>query len=213
VIDGPRLSPASGETRKLVILLHGYGADGHDLFDLGRQLAPVLPDTAFVSPDAPYPCGEAPMGREWFPLVRRDPEAVWQGARSAAAELDGFLDAERDRLGLADGDLALLGFSQGTMMALHVGLRRAAALAGIVGFSGFLPGAEHLRGQIRQKPPVLLIHGSDDPLIPPGAMAFSANALAAAGVPVEQHLVPGLGHGIDSTGLTLAARFLRRVLA
>ena len=137
-IDAVRLEPRSGSARSLVVLVHGYGADGNDLIDIGRAWQSLLPDTAFVSPHAPRPCGQAPMGREWFPLTFRDPGERWVGVNSAAPVLNEFLDGELARHALAPSALALVGFSQGTMMALHVGLRRAVAPAAIVGYSGML---------------------------------------------------------------------------
>ena len=214
MIDGPRLPPASGNPAKsLVVFLHGYGADGNDLIDIGRFWAPVLPDTAFASPHAPEPCSEMPVGRQWFPLAHGNVDAIFAGARHAAPALDAFLDAELARLGLADGNLALVGFSQGSMMALHVGPRRHGRIAGIVAFSGLLAGGEHLEVEARNRPPILLVHGEEDPLIPVAALHAARPVLGAAGFDVEWHVAPGLAHGIDQDGLRLGADFLRRVLA
>ena len=213
-IDGPRLAPASGRpAENLVIFLHGYGANGQDLIDIGRHWAYALPETAFVSPDAPEPCAEAPMGRQWFGLTQHSERQMWEGVSRAAPALDHFIDVELERHKLGPEALALVGFSQGTMMALHAGLRRAEPLAGIVGYSGLLAGAEHLPHEIRSRPPVLLVHGEEDPLIPAAALLHAANGLAAAGVSAEWHLRPGLGHGIDTEGLDLGAAFLRRVFS
>jgi phospholipase/carboxylesterase len=214
MIDGPRLPPANGApARKLVVFLHGYGADGNDLIDLGRMFAPILPDTAFVSPHAPDPCDQAPMGRQWFPLALGDLHGYWRGVEHAAPQLQSFLDAELARLKLTDRDLALVGFSQGTMMALHVGLRRKAPIAGIVGYSGHLAGPEHLADHGIHKVPILLVHGAADPLIPVVALHAAVQSLGAAGFLTEWHVSPGLAHGIDEAGLRLGADFLRRVLA
>jgi len=213
VIDGPRIPPASGKAaRSLVVFLHGYGADGNDLIDIGRMLAPVLPDTAFASPHAPSPCDEAPMGRQWFPLARTDPAKLRTGVLAAAPAVDAFLDAELERNSLDDSRLALVGFSQGTMMALHVGPRRSGPIAGIVGYSGLLPGPEHLKAEMKHRPPVLLVHGEADPLIPAMATFAAERVLGGAGFQVEWHIRPGLEHGIDEDGLRLGAEFLRRVL-
>src|SRR5689334_11267431 len=163
-LDGPRLEPRSGEAKNLVVFLHGYGADGNDLIDIGRAWQEMLPDTAFVSPHAVEPCGQAPVGRQWFPLTFRDPDERWVGVNKAAPTLDAFLDSELERHKLPPSALALVGFSQGTMMALHVGLRRAVAPAAIVGYSGMLvtpnkPAPEEFAASIKAKPPVLLVHG------------------------------------------------------
>ena len=212
-LDGPRLAPLSGgPATSLVVFLHGYGADGNDLIDIGRMWAPALPDTAFVSPHAPDPCAEAPVGRQWFPLARANPHLLREGVLSAAPALDAFLDAELAANGLSDARLALVGFSQGTMMALHVGPRRAGRIAGIVGYSGLLAGPEHLPAELRHKPPVLLVHGEADPVIPVLALHAAAGALDNAGFAVESHVRPGLQHGIDQEGLGLGVDFLRRML-
>jgi phospholipase/carboxylesterase len=213
LLDGPRLAPAyGGPARRLVVLLHGYGADGHDLLELGRVWARQLPTTAFVAPNAPERCGMAPVGYQWFPLTFRDPSEFWRGVNQAAPLLDAFLDDELARHGLGDEAMALVGFSQGTMMALHVGPRRKRALAGVVGFSGLLAGAESLAADVRSTPPVLLLHGNDDEVVPAAALLPAAEALSAAGLPVEWHRIPGLGHGIDEDGLKRAGAFLVRVL-
>jgi len=213
MIDGPRLSPAAGgKAKSLVVFLHGYGADGDDLIGIGRQLAPLLPETAFVSPHAPEPCAGAPFGRQWFPLAAIDPQRLLAGVNHAAPAVDAFLDAELAAHGLSEAQLALVGFSQGTMVALHVGLRRARRLAGIVGYSGLLAGPERLAGEIRQRPPVLLVHGEADTVVPVMALHAAARALGEVEVPVEWHVRPGLPHGIDGDGLRLGADFLRRVL-
>lgn len=212
-LDGPRLEPASGEApRRLVVLLHGYGADGNDLISLGGQWARLVPDAAFVSPHAPEACGMGGPGFQWFELTMRDPAELWRGVQHAGPALDRFLDRELERHGLSEKDLALVGFSQGTMMALHVGLRRRAAPAAIVGFAGALAGPEKLAEEARVKPPILLVHGDRDEVIPFQAMFMAAQALAAAEIPVEWHLSQGVGHGIDPDGLEIAGRFLARTL-
>jgi phospholipase/carboxylesterase len=214
-IDGPRLNPRSGAARQLVIFLHGYGADGNDLIEIGRAWQPLLPQAAFVSPHAPEPCGQAPVGRQWFALTFRDPNERWVGANKAAPVLERFIDAELARHQLPPQALALVGFSQGTMMALHVGLRRATPPAAIVGYSGLLVlppqgNPEALAAEIKSRPPVLLVHGDQDELIPPQALFQSTQALADLGVPVEWHLSAGVGHGIDQEGLRHSGEFLAR---
>jgi phospholipase/carboxylesterase len=214
-LDGPRLEPLAGAARQLVVFLHGYGADGNDLIAIGQAWQQVLPDAAFVSPHAPEPCGMAPVGRQWFELTFRNPEERWAGVNKAAPALERFLDDELRRRNLKPAALALVGFSQGTMMALHVGLRRIIAPAAIVGYSGMLvmpenEPAEDFASQIRVQPPVLLIHGAADDLIPVQAMFLAAQGLAALEVPVEWHISPGIGHGIDQEGLRQGGEFLAR---
>jgi len=211
-LDGPRLKPANGRpATSLVVFLHGYGADGNDLIDIGRAWAPVMPGTAFVSPHAPQPCADAPGGRQWFPLSLADLDRLWPGVEHAAPALNAFLDAELARLGLSQARLALVGFSQGAMLALHVGPRRDPAIAGVIGYSGYLIGPEHL-ADTSSRPPILLVHGDDDMTVPVLALHAAAPPLGAAGFEVEWHVRPGLGHGIDMDGMRLGAEFLSRVL-
>ena len=216
-LDGPRIEPRSGPARQLVVFLHGYGADGNDLIEIGRAWQQLLPQAAFVSPHAPEACGQAPSGRQWFNLTFRDPDERWIGVNAAAPCLESFLEAELKRRQLPPSALALVGFSQGTMMALHVGLRRATAPAAIVGYSGMLVlppdvDPDKFPLEIRSKPPVLLIHGEQDDLIPAQALFHAAQGLAAFEVPVEWHLSPGIGHGIDQEGLRQGGEFLARRL-
>lgn len=217
-LNGPRLEPrAGGAARQLIVFLHGYGADGNDLIEIGRAWQPLMPNAAFVSPHAPEPCAMAGAGRQWFGLTFRDPDERWRGLNSAAPILERFLDAELERRKLPPSALALVGFSQGTMMALHVGLRRAAAPAAIVGYSGMLvlpagAATEAVVKEIRSRPPVLLVHGDRDDLIPAQALFQAGQGLAALGVPTEWHLSTGIGHGIDGEGLRHGGEFLARRL-
>jgi phospholipase/carboxylesterase len=208
-LRGPRRAAASGRARSLVVLLHGYGADGNDLIGLAEPLAPVLPDTVFVSPDAPERSRVNPMGRQWFPIPwidgSTDAERDAGFARSSAL-LDGWLTETMAAEGVDESRTALVGFSQGTMMSLHVGLRRPAPLAGVVGFSGRYVEAG---GPPTTTPPVLLVHGDRDEVIPVGALDEARAALAALGVAVRWHVSRGIGHGIAPDGLEIAARFLR----
>ncbi|MGF1622757.1 MAG: alpha/beta hydrolase [Rhodomicrobiaceae bacterium] len=209
-LDGPRIMPASGgPAKQLVVFLHGYGADGNDLISLGQHWRGILPDAAFVSPNAPEPCPGNPFGgRQWFHLTLRDQDERWRGVQQAGPDLDAFLDDELATLGLADENLALVGFSQGTMMALHVGLRRKKQMAGIVGFSGILVEPVRLETDMTVKPPILLVHGAEDDVIPVEAIHQARQALAGAGLQVEWHVRPGLPHGIDPDGLEIAGQFL-----
>jgi phospholipase/carboxylesterase len=213
-LDGPKLEPAhGGPARQLVMFLHGYGADGNDLLAVGREWARLLPHAAFVAPNAPEPCGMASFGFQWFPLTFRDPHEYWRGVNAAAPLLDLYLDRTLAERGLDELHLALVGFSQGTMMALHVGTRRRRAPAAIVGYSGLLAGPEHLAKEARSRPPVLLVHGDLDDLIPVEALFLAAQGLAAAGIPVEWHVSRGVGHGIDREAFSLGGAFLQRAFS
>lgn len=214
-LTGPRITPKSGSTRRLVVFLHGYGANGDDLIEVGRQWRDFLPDTAFASPHAPEFCSQSPGGRQWFQLTMRDPAERWKGVVAARPALDSFLDEELSRLNLTDRDLALVGFSQGSMMALHVGLRRRNAPAAILAYSGMLVGADKLneataRDERGAPPPILLVHGDRDDVIPVDAMFEASEALAQAGLGAQWRLAPGLGHGIDRDGLIQGGLFLNR---
>ena len=214
-LDGPRLEPQAGAARQLIVFLHGYGADGNDLIDIGRAWQPLLPHAAFVSPHAVDRCSQSPTGRQWFSLAGGDPNERWLGATKVAPTLERFLDAELARRNLPPSALALVGFSQGTMMALHVGVRRSTKLLALVGYSGLLilppnPQPEQLKADIKSRPPILLIHGDRDERIPVDAMFQAADTLAALDVPVEWHLSAGTGHGIDQEGLRHGGEFLAR---
>ncbi len=205
-LSGPTTPAAAGPATHLVVLVHGYGADGNDLIDLASHWQPVLPGVAFAAPNAPARVPGGP-GYQWFPISRIDPHEMARGVEAAAPALDAFLDAELTRLGLGPERLALAGFSQGAMLSLHVGLRRKVRPAAIVGFSGLLAGAPPALAE-GEWPPILLTHGDSDPVIPPQAMFLAAGQLGAAGAAVQWHLAPGMGHGIDPDGLTLAGHFL-----
>lgn len=212
-LSGPSHPPHSGGApRRLVILLHGLGADGNDLLGLAPYWAPALPDAEFLAPNAPFPCDMAPHGYQWLSARDPNPQARLAAARAAGAILDAYIDDELAKRGLTESDLALVGFSQGTMMSLFVGPRRARPLAGIVGFSGRLIAPEILGQELRSRPPVLLIHGTDDPVLPFVSMAEAEAALAANDIPVETLTCVGVEHSIDAEGLRRGGQFLHRVL-
>jgi phospholipase/carboxylesterase len=213
-LTGPSRPSLSGDKpRRLVILLHGLGADGNDLIGLQQYWGRVVPDAEFISPNAPFPCDMAPYGYLWFSVQDRTPEAVLAGVRAAAPSLDGFIDEELQKRGLTESDTALVGFSQGTMMSLYIGLRRAKPLAGILGYSGRLIAPELLASELRSRPPVLLVHGTHDPLVPFESLAHAEAALKTAGVPVETLACPGIEHSIDPEGLQRGGAFLKQVLS
>jgi phospholipase/carboxylesterase len=213
-LSGPSRPPASGgKPRGLVILLHGLGADGNDLIGLAPYWARLLPEAEFLSPNAPFPCDMAPYGYQWYSSQDRSPEAVLGGVRAAAPILDAFIDHALEERDLGSRELVLVGFSQGTMMSLFVGLRRAEPVAGIVGFSGRLLAPELLASELRSRPPILLVHGTEDPLVPYSSLAAAETELKAAGVPVETVTSVGIGHSIDDQGLRRGGQFLKNVLS
>jgi phospholipase/carboxylesterase len=213
-LEGPSAAPASGgQAKSLVIFLHGYGSNGADLIDLAPYWASALPDTLFLAPDAPQSCDGVPYGRQWWPLTSLAPAARAAGVRVSAFALNGYIDAQLAAHGLSEDKLALVGFSQGTMMALHVGPRRAKTLAGVVGFSGMLADPEALAAEVVTKPPLLLVHGDRDDVLPIAALHQAEVQLKGLGFDVASHVSPGLGHSIDEKGLQLGARFLIKHLA
>lgn len=217
-LSGPAFGPsAGGDPRQLVILLHGRGADGNDLLGLAPRFAELLPAARFVAPNAPYRCEPPYAGYEWFHLPDFQSNSILansflDGVRATGPLLDAFIDKELAASRLGADSLALVGFSQGTMMSLFVGLRRVDRLACILGYSGKLVGAELLSREITARPPVALIMGDADELIPPQAHPQAIMALESVGVPVEAHLRPGLGHGIDQEGVEIGRRFVARNL-
>lgn len=213
-LTGPSQAPASGgPARQLVVMLHGVGADGNDLIELADFIAEALPDAAFVAPDGPFAYDMAPFGRQWFSLADRSAEAIAGGVRTAAPIVDAFLDEQLALHGLNDDALALLGFSQGSMMALHTALRRPRPCAAVLAYSGALTMPEALPGEIVSRPRVLLVHGEADEVVNPLCLPAAERVLAAVGVPVVAELRPGLGHGIDGEGARLGVAFLAQAFA
>lgn len=208
-LSGPSAAPAAGgPPKQLVVLLHGVGADGADLITLSQAMATALPHARFVAPNGPEPCDMAPMGYQWFSLSDRNPERMLAGIERSAPLIDAFIDEELAKDGLGDHQLALLGFSQGTMMSLHVAPRRAKALAGVLGFSGALLAPEKLVAEAVSKPPMLLVHGDADQVVPVQALQAAVAGLQAAEIPVQWSVRPGLPHGIDPEGIAAGAAFL-----
>ena len=200
----------SGKAKSALVFLHGYGANGADLFGLAEPLAPHLPDTVFLAPDAPEQA-QGGYGLQWFPIPRIDgsrEETARLGLARAMQDLNGFLDARLAEEGLADSALSLLGFSQGAMMAMHVAPRRPARMAGVVAISGRLLDHERI-GDTTTRPPVLLIHGDEDPVVPFTSMAEAGEVLTGAGFETYAHVMRGTGHGIAPDGLSVALSFLR----
>ena len=217
-LDGPRLPPrSSGPARRLVVLLHGVGADGSDLIGLAPFFAEAFPDAAFAAPDAPFPCDMAAFGRQWFSLQDRDPARLAAGMRAVEPVVRAFLRDELQRLALPASALALVGFSQGAMTALHTGLRMAEPPAAILAYSGALLSPESLVADRAATgaaaPPVLLVHGESDGVVPVAASRLAESALRAAGIPVEALYIPGLDHSIDGAGLAAGTAALSAAFA
>jgi len=215
ILNSQRREAASGKGTSLVVFLHGYGANAQDLLGLADPLASHMPDTVFVAPDAPEHCAGSPMGFQWFPIPWIDgssEEDAATGMERAVGDLDAYLDTVMQQEGISADKTMLFGFSQGTMMALHVAPRRSEALAGVVGFSGRLMSPELLADEAVAKPPVLLVHGDQDDVVPPASLPEAADALTAAGFEVYAHVMKGTAHGIAPDGLSVATAFMREKL-
>lgn len=210
-LSGPAAPSVSGVTDSLVILCHGYGSDGQDLMGLVPHWQKRLPNTAFVAPNGPERCPGSPTGYQWFALTRLAPDEIAKGVESAAPLLDAYIGAQLDRLKLDASRLVLVGFSQGTMMSLHVGLRRTAPPAGILGFSGLM--ASPPPPDMTAPPPVMMIHGDADDMLPVSQMHLAVRELGEASVSVQWHVSPGVGHGIDPEGLEAGGLFVQAALA
>lgn len=210
-----RRGVAEGAATSAVVFVHGYGADGADLLDIADVLAPHLPNTAFYAPDAPEPCRNNPFGRQWFPIPWLDgsPEAEAKaGMAQSVSDLNGFLDSLLEAEALAPQALALVGFSQGAMMSLHIAPRRDQAVAGVVAISGRLMVPELLAAEAVVKPPVLLVHGDRDEVVPFDDMGLAGDALSQAGFATYAHVMKGMGHGISPDGLGVTLSFLKEML-
>jgi phospholipase/carboxylesterase len=213
VLNAGRKEPISGSTRSIVVFLHGYGANGADLLGLADPLGEHLPDTLFVAPDAPETIPGMPGAFQWFPIPWIDgssEEESMRGMVSAVDDLNAFLDALMVDEDVLPEQVVLFGFSQGTMMSLHVAPRREDAVAGVVAFSGRLLDPESLPEQVVSRMPVLLVHGDADDVVPPQSLPEAAEGLQAAGFEeVYAHVMKGTGHGIAPDGLSVALAFIR----
>ncbi|VWX55047.1 alpha/beta hydrolase [Novosphingobium sp. 9U] len=211
IVNGASLQPLSGGAPKhIVLLLHGFGSSGSDMIALAPAWQQSLPDALFLAPHAPERTGGG--GYQWWGLANLTPQALAAGAHGAAPAIDAFIDRKLAQYGLSEADLAIVGFSQGTMMALQVGLRRPRTVAGIVGYSGMLTGTADLKHNGEPKPPVLLVHGSADPVVPVAALHAGESELKRLGVEVTSHVSPGIGHSVDPVGLRLGLEFVSKVL-
>jgi len=208
--------PKSGDVTSAVIFLHGYGANGADLMGLADVLTDHMPDTMFLAPDAPENTAMSPMALQWFPIPWIDgssEEDSANGLRSAAQDLESYLDGIMIDYDLLPEQVIIFGFSQGTMMALHVAPRREDSVAGVVAFSGRLLEHELLVDEVTSFMPVLLVHGDEDDVVPIAALPHAAEGLEAAGFKeVYAHVMPGTAHGIGPDGLEVALAFMRQQL-
>jgi len=217
VLNALRKEPVSGDTRSIVVFLHGYGANGADLLGLADPLGEHLPDTLFIAPDAPEHCAGSPMGYQWFPIPWIDgssEEESRRGMLSAVDDLNAFLDAVMVDEDVLPEQVVLFGFSQGTMMSLHVAPRRDDPVAGVVAFSGRLLEPDLLEDEVTSRMPILLVHGDQDDVVPVQALPEAVEALQSAGFKeVFAHIQKGTAHGIAPDGLSVALAFMRDKLS
>jgi len=210
-LESHRRAAKSGKEKSLAIFVHGYGADGNDLISLAEPLGEHLPDTVFYAPDAPHSCKMNPAGREWFPIPWMDGSSEYEakaGMVEAVEKLNSWLDETMKAEGMTPAQTFLIGFSQGTMMSLHIAPRRDKALGGVVGFSGRLLEPESLQAAVKSRPPIMLIHGDADEVVPPSSLPEAANALTKEDFEVYTHISKGTGHGIAPDGLGVALQFI-----
>ncbi|MEQ8282553.1 MAG: phospholipase [Parvibaculum sp.] len=206
-----RRPAASGKPEWLVVFLHGYGSSGAELMSFADYWRSSMPSVAFAAPDGLSPAKDG--GFQWIGKRPAGDPRLYDDAVAATPALQAFLDAELAAHDLGPERLALVGFSQGTVMALHLGLRRAVAPAAVLGYSGGLVGADKLNDEIISKPPVMLVHGEQDALAPLYGMMASVKVLSAAGVVCQGVPVPGLGHEVNADALIYGARFLLSAFA
>lgn len=212
-LSGPEFGPTSGsKPEQLVILCHGLGADGNDLISLAPYYAQVLPNAKFISPNAPFKCDMSPFGYQWFSLQERSEDAMLRGVQNAKPILDAFIDQQLLKYDLKENNMVLIGFSQGTMVSLFTVPRRKIAVAGLIGYAGRLIGKDLLGQEIRCRPPMIMINGDQDELVPSTVQSLAVETLRSAGVEIKGHILPGLGHSIDETGIRIAQDFLSSIL-
>ncbi len=213
IVNGKSLKPRSGAPpRQIVVLLHGYGSSGTDMIALAPHWQDILPDALFLAPHAPQRCGMMGAGYQWWGLSGLAPSALAAGAAAAAPAIDAFIDRKLEQYALTEAEMALVGFSQGTMMALHVGLRRKRTVAAVVGYSGVLTSVADLAHKNVAHPPVLLVHGSADPVVPVAALHLAESELKRLGVAVTSHVSFGVPHSVDPVGLRLGRDFIAKAL-
>lgn len=216
-LSGPSVLPEGGKApEQIVLLLHGVGSDGQDLLGLAPYYQKVARNAVFIAPNGPQPFDGGPpelppTGYQWFSLSEGDPQRRFEGMKATAPIIDAYIDQLLAEYKLDASKLVLVGFSQGTMMALHVGLRRAQPVAGIIGYCGTLIGGSSLSGEIKSRPPVLMVNGAVDAIMPPDVLEQSGKMLRENGVEVETMVRPNLGHGLDDEGVKAGMGFLAKV--
>lgn len=207
--SGPTTGAAKESSpQQLIILLHGENSSGENFIEFGKTLSSALPRAVFVAPNAPLPHGKEPGKRLWFEIVGKSADAILNGMEKITPSLNDFIDDQIEKYGVQDHNVALIGFSQGAMLALHVGLRRKKRLGAIVSCSGTLIGAKHLRQELASRPSVFFIHGKDDQTVPAERVLDSVAKLMELNVPAELRFCFGVGHAINKDGMIHGASFM-----
>jgi len=205
--------PKSGKKAKsLVILLHGLGADADDLYGIIPEFDKHLPDTHFISVNAPYPCDMMPFGRQWFSMTTWTESAILEGLKTVEPILNNYIEEQKSRFSIEDKDIALLGFSQGSILSIHTALRRKTTLAGVLAYSGMIIAPQTLKTELQSKTPICMVHGTFDFVVPFAQFNSSVEALETYHIPHEAHPINGLAHGIDPQGINIGVNFLKKQL-
>ena len=211
ILDSLIRKPTSGKVKKIVLFLHGYGANGADLLSISDYWIESLPDTIFYSPNAPFSCDVNPMGYQWFKLSDRTPEELESGLEKVEPYLDNLINNLLKIHNLDISKLAVIGFSQGTILSLYSFTQKKKACAGVIGYSGLFFFNEKIKKKIKINFPILLHHGIKDEVIDFNHSLNAENILKKIGFDVSCHIHNNLGHGIDDTALEMGKNFLKEV--
>ena len=210
---GKTVNAPDGKAKHLIITVHGYGANADDLLGLASPIQSQFPDIAISAPNAPEKLDMVPGGYKWWDIEDRTPAIMYAGVSANADAMNAYIDEQMAEHGVDESNTVLLGFSQGTMLALHVGLRRKKQLAGIIGFSGALiETPTEFPNHVQSRPPVLLVHGQADQMVAWQATMAAADILNANDIAVNTVIVPHVTHTIDPVGFNEAMDFLNKHL-
>ena len=213
ILDSTTINPLSkNKARQVIVLCHGYGGDGNDISSLAINWQRFMPDAIFMCPNAPEVCAINPKGYQWFDLSSDKEEFILEKSLLAEEKLSKFVDQVLNNLQLQSSDLALVGFSQGCMMAIQVGLKKEKKINSIIGYSGKIINQKHLSINIKSKPKILLMHGADDTIVPPTCLLEAKEYLENHKIKIKAKLFKNCEHKIPVEGSSLGLSFLRKNL-